>query len=77
MFGFKKNSRKRISQNTKPKNASHSIKSISPASNNKIILPENIQSPNDEIKKTADIIHDDVASAVATLRLWLNQDKLH
>ena len=77
MFGFKKKSRKSISHNTNSKNASPNIKSISPPSKNKSLHPENIQDPHDEIKKTADIIHDDVASAVATLRLWLNQVNLH
>jgi hypothetical protein len=77
MFGFKKKLRKSISHNTKSKSVIHRIQSISPDLNNKMIHSKNKQTPNDEIKKTADIIHDDVASAVATLRLWLNQDKLH
>jgi hypothetical protein len=53
-------------------------KQTSPSlSNQNTIAQRNKIEASNEIEKTTQIIHEDVASAVATLRAWLNQDKLH
>ncbi len=65
---------------TQSKMSSSDIKPVSTVSKKEVkevIAQEKKLEATNEIEKTADMIHQDVASAVATLRLWLNQDKLH
>lgn len=76
MFEFKKKGKKKTPlMPVKPQ--STEIKSSSPLPNQNAIAQKNKVEASDEIEKTAQIIHEDVTSAVATLRAWLNQDKLH
>ena len=80
MFDFKKKLRKNMTLRTQSKMSSSDIKPVSIVSKKEVkevIAQEKKLEATNEIEKTADMIHQDVASAVATLRLWLNQDKLH
>ena len=80
LFDFKKKLRKNMTLRTQSKTGSSDTKPVSTVSKKevkKVIAQEKKLEATNEIEKTADMIHQDVASAVATLRLWLNQDKLH
>jgi transposase-like protein len=80
LFDFKKKLRKNMTLRTQSKMSSSDIKPVSIVSKKEVkevIAQEKKLEATNEIEKTADMIHQDVASAVATLRLWLNQDKLH
>jgi transposase-like protein len=80
LFDFKKKLRKNMTLRTQSKMSSSDIKPVSNVSKKEVkevIAQEKKLEATNEIEKTADMIHQDVASAVATLRLWLNQDKLH
>jgi transposase-like protein len=80
LFDFKKKLRKNMTLRTQSKMSSSDIKPVSTVSKKEVkevIAQEKKLEATNEIEKTADMIHQDVASAVATLRLWLNQDKLH
>ena len=80
LFDFKKKLRKNMTLRTQSKTGSSDTKPVSTVSKKevkKVIAQEKKIEATNEIEKTTDMIHQDVASAVATLRLWLNQDKLH
>ncbi len=77
MFDLKKKLRKNVPLSTKSTMRGSDIKPLSKVSNQVVIPQKNTSETTDEIEKTAEIIHNDVASAVSTLRRWLNQDKLH
>jgi len=75
MFDFKKK-RKNKTPLMPPKSQAAQTKT-SPSSNQNSIVQKNKVEASNEIEQTAQIIREDVTSAVATLRAWLNQDKLH
>jgi len=52
-------------------------KTADPSSLKHSPAPLAAQKVTDEITQTTQMIQDDVASAVATLKKWLNQDTLH
>ena len=76
MFDFKKK-RKSKTPIISSKSQAAQKQPLPPLSNQNSITQRNKIEASNEIEKTTQIIHEDVASAVATLRAWLNQDKLH
>ena len=76
MFDFKKK-RKSKTPIISSKSQAAQKQTLPPLSNQNSITQRNKIEASNEIEKTTQIIHEDVASAVATLRAWLNQDKLH
>ena len=76
MFDFKKK-RKNKTPIKSSKSQVAQKQTLPRLSNQNSIAQRNKIEASNEIEKTTQIIHEDVANAVATLRAWLNQDKLH